>query len=79
MNVDVSKLWVSTWHAKGALHAQPMTDYIRDVNRAWTEGKTPEKWIIGVFQSLESALEKNRELKRTFRPHNSENKGELGT
>jgi hypothetical protein len=67
MTPDLQTLWVSTWHEKGALHAEKLVDYLRDVNHAWVEGRTPEKFITGVFQSLELSLEKNRQLKRTFK------------
>lgn len=74
MTLDLSSLWVSTWHELGALHAEKLSDYLREVNAAWAEpfdsaqgrGRKPEKWITGVFTSLELALEKNRQLKRTF-------------
>lgn len=66
MNTELSTLWVSTWHEKGALHAEKLSDYLREVNRAWLEGRSPSKWATGVFETLEQALQKNRELKRSF-------------
>lgn len=65
-SLQLQTLWVSTWHELGALHAEKLSDYLRDVNRAWLEGRSPSKWATGVFETLEQALQKNRELKRSF-------------
>ncbi len=66
MTPDLTTLWVATWHEKGALHAQKLADYLREVNDAWLAGRRPEKWPTAVTRTLEGALEHNRNLKRSF-------------
>lgn len=68
MTIDVSSLWVSTWHEKGALHAMKLQDYLREVNEAWAAGRRPEKWVAAVTPSLEAALDHNRKMKRAYKP-----------
>jgi len=67
MNLDVERVWFATGHAKGGLQAEPAVEYLTRVNRDYVEGKMPERFVLGVFDSLTAALGYNRELKRIMR------------
>jgi hypothetical protein len=57
--------WVLTWDAGKTLKAEPAVEHFSAVNRAFLDRAWPaRRAALGVFPSLEVALEHGRRLKR---------------
>ena len=60
---DIGRMWTATRRA-GSLHATPLLEAFAEINRDLAFGREPSLSVIGVFGSMEEALEHNRILKR---------------
>ena len=67
MGLDLSRLWVTTWHRRGAVRERPMVEYLRTCCLVMLQGGEVEEIPVGVFESLEDAVSFGREVKKRRR------------
>lgn len=62
--MDRRKIWVVEAHDLGALQVRPLEDAVKINRKKWMADGKADRLIVGAGETIEEALEEERELKR---------------
>ena len=68
------KLWVVEAHDLGALQVRAVEDAVALNKKKWLAGEKADRMLLGVGETIEEALEVERELKRERRTGNPDDR-----